>query len=335
MLNEQSTFQEWTEHFLMYKKNKVSYGFFKSLRSSITHANDFLGTTLLSEITPHQIDEVLFSEQLFNYRTSKPLSRKSIKNIRDVISNIFDFAIEENPQIALQLRNPAKGRKIPLEASVTTREAIPVMWQRELILNTGHPMYIPVMIFLLCGLRRGELIPLKWTDIDFETQVLSVNKTVIEKGNTFVVRSGKAKTKTSIRKIPIPVLLLSTLKTSLPYATSELVCPDPNTSDIYTPSSWGKSWKNYLDYLNNCYLNTQNKVSLFRFTPQILRHTYATILFNAGVDVLSAARFLGHSNPETTMKIYTHLQKEKVSGAVNLYNVYIEDVLTTSCIKTG
>jgi len=187
--------------------------------------------------------------------------------------------------------------------------------------------------FLLCGLRRGELIPLKWTDIDFETRLLSVNKTVIEKGNTFVIKSDK--TKTSIRKIPIPALLISALKTSLPYATSELICPNPNTGDIYTPSSWGKSWKSYLDYLNKCYLNPQNKVSLFRFTPQILRHAYATILFNAGGDVLSAARFLGHSNPETTMKIYTHLQKEKVSGAVNLYNVYIENVLTTSSIKTG
>ena len=90
---------------------------------------------------------MLFSERLCNYRTSKPLSRKSIKNIRDVISNIFDFAFEENPQIARQLHNPEKGRKISSEGSVTTREAVPVMWQRELILNTGHPMYIPVMIF--------------------------------------------------------------------------------------------------------------------------------------------------------------------------------------------
>lgn len=335
LLNENTTFQEWAELFLSYKRNKVSNGFLKSLRSAIAHANDFLGTSPLTEITPHKIDEVLYSERLFNYRTNKPLSRKSIKNIRDAISNVFDFAFEENPRIACRLNNPAKGRKVPSEASVTIREAISAMWQRELISNDGHPMYIPVMIFLLCGLRRGELIPLKWTDIDFENRLLSVNKTVVEKGNTFVIKAGKAKTKTSIRKIPIPSLLLSVLKTALSYATGELICPHPATGEIYTPSSWGKSWQNYLDYLNKCYLNTQKNVSLFRCTPQILRHTYATILFNAGVDVLSAARFLGHSNPETTMKIYTHLQKEKVSGAVNLYNVYIDDTLTTSCIKIG
>ena len=334
-LDENNTFQEWAELFLIYKRNEVSNGFFKSLRSAIAHANDFLGMSPLTEITPHQVDEVLFSEKLFNYRNHKPLSRKSIKNIRDVISNIYSFAFENNPQLAIRLYNPAKGRKLPSEASVTTRDAISVMWQRELISNTGHPMYIPVMIFMLCGLRRGELIPLKWTDIDFETQLLSINKTVIEKGNTFVIKSGKAKTKTSIRKIPIPMLLLSALKASLPYATSEFICPNPNTGGIFTPSSWGKSWKDYLDHLNKCYLNKQNKASLFCFTPQILRHTYATILFNAGVDVLSAAKFLGHSNPETTMKIYTHLQKEKVSGAVNLYNVYVEDILSTSCMKAG
>ena len=120
-LDENNTFQEWAELFLIYKRNKVSNGFFKSLRSSIAHANDFLCMFSLNEITPHQVDEVLFSEKLFNYRNHKPLSRKSIKNIRDVISNIYSFAFENNPQLAIRLYNPAKGRKLPSEASVTTR----------------------------------------------------------------------------------------------------------------------------------------------------------------------------------------------------------------------
>ena len=45
-------------------------------------------------------------------------------------------------------------------------------------------------------------------------------------------------------------------------------------------------------------------------TPHYFRHNYASVLYNAGVDVLSAQRFLGHSNPATTMAIYTHLSAE-------------------------
>ncbi len=329
IFNELNTFGEWSELFLNYKRNKVSNGYFKSLTAAVHHANDFFCDVKLLDITPHQVDDMLYSDKLINYRTHNPLSRKSIKNIRDVISDIFDFALEENP--VCRLNNPAKGRKIPLEAGVKKREAISVQLQRLLISYNKHHMYIAVMILLLCGVRRGELIPLKWTDIDFENKLLSVNKSVVEKGNAFIIRAGKAKTETSIRKIPISSMLSNILKKALPHAESEFICSQIYSNSMHTPSSWGKSWADYISYLNKCCLDTQKNINLFTFTPHTLRHTYATILFNAGVDVLTAAKFLGHKNPETTIKIYTHLQKEKISNAVNLYNVYVDDILSTSC----
>ncbi len=325
--------------FFELQKNKVSSGYFKSLTAAINHANDFLGTSPLTEITPHKIDEVLYSERLINYRTNKPLSRKSIKNIRDAISNIFDFASEENPQIACRLHNPAKGRKIPSEARVTKREALPIHLQKLLVSTPGHNMYLSGLILLLCGLRRGELIPLMWSDIDFEKHQISVNKTVVEKNAVFIIKEGKAKTETSIRKVPIPTFLLHILEQEIKKSYSQFVCPQPNSPEMHTPASWLASWKSYTIFLQQIYLQkiTKQKVTyksngLFKITPHILRHTYATMLFNANVDPLFAAKFLGHKSPDTTLKIYTHLQKEKVSDVIELYNAYIDNIFSTFSI---
>ncbi len=330
---EQYLFCDWSEKFLLYKQNKVSAGHYKSLSTAAAHANDFFGNRKLCEITAHDIDNMMYSPDLLNYRTGKPLSRKSIKNVRDVIAAIFDFAAEDVPNICL--KNPAKGRRVPTDALVSKREAIPLPLQQLLVANSYHGMHLASMIMLLCGLRRGELIPLLWTDIDFENRLLSVSKTVVEKGRSFIVKIGRAKTASSLRKIPIPAVLLALLKEKLSSAVSPYICPDEK-GEIHTPATWHRDWKTY-----NLYLQNQYKVqivgmpqipagaNIIHITPHQLRHTYATILFNAGVDVLSAAKFLGHKNPETTIKIYTHLQREKEVNVVSLYNAYVSKILAT------
>lgn len=164
---------------------------------------------------------------------------------------------------------------------------------------------------------------------------MSVSKTVVEKGGGFIVKIGRAKTASSLRKIPIPAVLLALLREKLSSAVSPYICPDKK-GEMHTPATWHRDWKTY-----NLYLQNQYKVqivgmpqipagtNIIHITPHQLRHTYATILFNAGVDVLSAAKFLGHKNPETTIKIYTHLQREKEVNAVGLYNAYVSKILAT------
>lgn len=302
------------------------------MSTAATHANDFFGDWKLCEITAHDIDNMMFSPKLLNYRTGQPLARKSIKNVRDVIAAIFDYAAEDTPGV--YLKNPAKGRRVPTDAPIKKREAIPLSLQRLLVANAYHGMHLAGMIMLLCGLRRGELIPLLWTDVDFEHCLLSVSKTVVEKGRSFVVKDGRAKTESSLRKIPIPAVLLALLKGKFSKTTSPYICPN-DMGEMHTPATWYHGWKTYIQFLQNQYRKQVSGISslsdqanIIHITPHQLRHTYATILFNAGVDVLSAAKFLGHKNPETTIKIYTHLQQEKQANAVNLYNEYISKTLT-------
>jgi integrase len=60
-------------------------------------------------------------------------------------------------------------------------------------------------------------------------------------------------------------------------------------------------------------------------TPHMFRHTYATILYNAGVDIKSAQRFLGHSDINVTLKIYTHLSTKKEQEAIDSLNKHLND----------
>ena len=67
------------------------------------------------------------------------------------------------------------------------------------------------------------------------------------------------------------------------------------------------------------------KVVIPRFTAQMLRHTYATLLYDAGVDVKTAQRYLGHANLELTLKVYTHLTKYKEGKSMENYNKMLEE----------
>ena len=71
--------------------------------------------------------------------------------------------------------------------------------------------------------------------------------------------------------------------------------------------------------------SNNKEVVIPRFTAQMLRHTYATLLYDAGVDVKSAQRYLRHANLELTLKVYTHLTKYKEGKSMEYYNKMLEE----------
>lgn len=89
------------------------------------------------------------------------------------------------------------------------------------------------------------------------------------------------------------------------------------------------AWDSYLHYLNikaggRDASRSRRKLSVIdNLTPHMFRHTYATILYNAGVDVKSAQRFLGHADINMTLKIYTHLSEQKEQEAIALLNRHL------------
>lgn len=103
---------------------------------------------------------------------------------------------------------------------------------------------------------------------------------------------------------------------------------------MHTPSSWKRLWESFNNVLSHHYATLQQsqqsiynpkgiKKRVDKITPHMFRHTYATMLYCSGVDVLSAQRLLGHSDVSTTLSIYTHLEQSKMDISISAFCEYI------------
>lgn len=164
-----------------------------------------------------------------------------------------------------------------------------------------------------CGLRRGELRGLTWNDINFENNYLSVNKNVVatrgDEDKPYMVTTPK--TKSSVRNIPVPKVLLKDLK------------------EIYKVSSshygFNSSWYVFGDTepITNGKIRTRkNKNCKLASVKQIrihdFRHSCASLLINSGATINVVAKYLGHTKIDETLNTYSHLFKNQMNEIINI-----------------
>ncbi len=273
---------------------------------------------------------------IINEMAKDGYAQKSMQMVKQTASQILDLAMQND----LVYRNVFEKIKVP---HVDAEERQPITEeQRELILNTweGHRMGVPALIMLYCGLRRGELLALLWTDIDFKAKTLSVSKAADMPTNATTVK--KPKTKAGTRIVPIPDAIMPALLRARREAISMYVCPAMHTGDIMSAQAYTEAWSSYMHYLNLCAggrdkVRTKNENGKVCFIPAVqamepftahqLRHSYATMLYDADVDVKTAQKLLGHADFSVTMKIYTHLSTEKESAGIEKLNQHVTEHL--------
>ena len=333
--HEKDSLGEWARLWLNFKKTEVSQSHFSGLVSLCKHLEPIAGKSI-TDIVPWDIKVLLSDLALHNPNTGKPASKKLLQDIKSVISQIYTEAID-NRVVEF---NPAQNVKIPKTATKEERKPISAE-QMEWIATTEHRAQTPAMIMLYAGLRRGEVIPLTWNDVDFSQRIIRVTKSVEFQNNEPVLKAG-AKTKSGIRSVPMPDILFDYLS-SIPKLGIYVI---GGGDKLLTAGAWRRMWESYMVTLDAKYgirafnnnrpcrrnLPVNSPVSKFdphkgpvvieTFTAHQLRHTYATMLYDADVDVLTAKELLGHSDIKTTLAIYTHLsslRKEKSILALNDY----------------
>lgn len=165
------------------------------------------------------------------------------------------------------------------------------------------------------GLRKGEAIALKWSDIDFENKRISITKTAARIHDRQIIQSPK--TKTSFRKILIDDATLSTLKRwkkdqiKIYFRNGKHFEGDDNFIFTNESADWVHI-KNFTRYFKNFIRDHDFKP----ITPHGLRHTHASLLFAAGVEPKSISDRLGHSTVQITLDLYTHITEEQRSDTV-------------------
>jgi integrase len=187
-------------------------------------------------------------------------------------------------------------------------------------------MGLPAMLMLYCGLRRGEIIALTWGDINIKERQIFVSKSATFNKNASSLKEPKSKA--GKRIVPIPDIVLPCLQENAKRPL--LVCPS-QSGMLMTHAAFKRAWESYLHFLNikaggRDASRSHPKVQFIaNITPHMLRHTYATMLYDAGVDVKSAQKFLGHAEVTTTLQIYTHLSEEKEQTAIDALNNHLND----------
>ena len=261
----------------------------------------FLGQYKLKEINViilnSYFNELKTQKTMFKNRENKPLSKATIVKAREIINAILQKAYEfelitNNPcrKVHLQLDN--------LESELTKKEKIH-FYDKEtykkvlnLLQNEKLENRIIIEMALKTGFRRSEIFGLTWNDIDFENKKISINKSRhYLKGQGMITKGTKSPK--SRRTIVIPNSLVKLLREYKKQCDTEYLFENRSIDGI---CSWFKEFQ------------IKHGITPIRFHD--LRHTHASLLLAAGIDLKTISERLGHSTIRQTMDIYTHVSKE-------------------------
>ncbi|MCL1802232.1 MAG: site-specific integrase [Eubacteriaceae bacterium] len=257
----------------------------------------------MREIERSELQLIVDSVACCNPITGKPASKKLLKELVSGLKRLFRY-IEEEGAI---LKSPASRLTVPSGAPEAKRSSLGDD-AVALIEEVSHRMQIAAMLMLYCGLRRGEMVALRWEDINFAMEMISIGKAAAMPSNQPSVKLPKSKA--GIRSVYMPDRLVDFL---LPKAKPYGLVLEKASGGMMTASAWKRGWDSYLLALSKA---AGYPVS---FTAHWLRHTYISMLASKGVHPTVAAALAGHASASVTLGVYTHaLETDKQMAAKKL-----------------
>ena len=361
---EKISFQEfseqWLHDYVIRHMEDKTYALYEDYLHR--HINPEIGHLKLSKVQPVHLNS-LYNKLALERKDGRAggYSAKTIKDIHDIISSLYHTAVEwnivaDNP--CSRVRPPKPERQNSDIKYFTLSEAQRFLnfldkgYQVEIkahdrVDDTGKKYHvdsyseskkIPTQfklffhIALFCGMRRGEIVALEWSDIDFEKSEISITKSTVSVKGRSVTK--KPKTKASIRKVSVPAHIVSTAKIyrkeQLQYRMS---IGSQWIGDNYIFIQWdGKQmhpdtpYKTFKKIIAKYNETVGEKEKLPDIALHGLRHTNATLLISQNVDVNTVAGALGHSRASTTTDIYGHsLKKAKEEAAKKMESLFYQE----------
>ena len=264
----------------------------------------------LKELTTEDIQE-FYSAQL------ERVSANTVIHYHAVIHRALKYAvkiktIQSNPAV-----NVERPRKEKFIGSFYDKKEINTLFD----IIQGHSLEVAIKLAAFYGLRREEIIGLKWTAIDFENNTLTIQHTVTEcnlDGKHIEVASDTAKTDSSLRTMPLVTnfreMLLAKKEKQEHYRKlcGRSYCKE--YLDYIFVNEMGERWKPR--YLSDGFKRILEQNGLRRIRFHDLRHTCASLLLANNVPMKKIQEWLGHSDFSTTANIYAHLDfQSKISSA--------------------
>lgn len=272
-----------------------------------------LGTQLLKDLTPARIEKVLI-ELIQN------LSESTVRLVAITLTQGLDRAVKER-RLAF---NPAKGLERPKGKKKKVTPYTSSELKKLLEELESHRLFAFFRLLAYTGGRRGEILALRWSDLDFEKRTLSISKNRTRIGKT-VIEQDSTKGGDGARIVQLDSETMRLIK-------------DHRRRQIEERMKAGSLWQesNYIfTQENGLPLDPSTPYQLFKKTAKRLglrseslhsiRHLHATELLNSGAGVHLVKDRLGHSDISTTLRIYAHIRPEQKQEVADLFAQAIEN----------
>ena len=310
------TYAEFLEEWHSTKVHHVTeqtYSYYKQIIRD--YIRPTLGDIRLNELSSRHI------QRFYNNQVSEGIGLRTVQKAHTIIHASLNSArkfglIPYNPDDAT---NPPKPK--PSAMKFLNQEQVRIFLDSAKENDDRH--YALYYLALVTGMRQGELLALKWENIDLAKGILNVKFNLKRLPNGGGLVLDKPKTKTSIRSIKLGQDTIDVLKAQKNRIAKEREIKPEIWQDegFVFPSTVGSA------------IDPSNMLRYFRASlkaanlPKIrfhdLRHTAASLMLNNGVDVLVASQRLGHAQPSITLNVYGHLMPSMQSEAAELLDTLV------------
>ena len=274
-----------------YSKDVEYYSYAKS-KAAYNFALDYFGKMYIKDISAQDIS------RYYAFLAAKGYAKKTVNNYKAIVSNVFKHAIvqgyaDTNPTAFVDVPKRLKQSKrtLPTDEEIAKVKA-----------SVDCEFGFLALFLMYTGCRKGEALALQFKDIDLKNKKIKITKSVYFESDTPKIK--QPKTDAGIREVP----LLNALIPHLPKGNPNDYVFSPDGTRPYGQSTFNRHWKKFQE---------QSGVDA---TPHQLRHAYATMLYEAGIDEKLAQEIMGHADIATTRNIYTHIRTSKLDNAAELLN---------------
>ena len=303
---------EWFENVAKIKVRPSSHQTYRGYIDN--HIKPSIGNIPLEKLTTMDLQKLYRTlltkgrvERIEAENQPSGLSAKTVRNINQVISSALDLAVAQK----IIPINPTDACELP-KVEHREMQTIPEeQLQAFLAEAKATGVYEMYYIELATGLRRGERLGLKWQDIDWKNGIIKVRRQIARVDGQIV--EAPLKTKNSYRTVTISPQAIEVLKRQRAKTHDQYVFPSPNGGPI-SPDS-----------VNNMLKRVLARAGIPKVRFHDLRHTFATIALQNGVDIKTVSGMLGHFSAGFTLDTYAHVttsaQKEAAQTMGNVLSM--------------
>lgn len=277
-----------------------------------------IGSIKLTKLTAHDLQK-LYKDLMENGRINRKsghgnpgLSSTTVRSLHLMLHSAFERARKEH----LIPYNPTEDCIAPKVQKVEMQILKPEHIKEYLDAANKRNLLPMFYLELVSGLRKGELTALLWSDLDIQNRTISVSKQYVKNPNGELTLS-RPKTETSVRQISIPQEAVDLLiQEHEKHLNNPYMFPSPATGKMYYPDS---------------IVNLHKKILKDAGLPHIrfhdLRHTFATLALQNGIDVKTVSSMLGHYDAGFTLRTYTHATRQKQDEAAQTMGSFMAQVM--------